>query len=560
MTTPVDEEEVVVELRLQPVVAGSDGWRGRSGGLIAAGLAAFIVVGIALGTAFGTGRPASTAAAIVPVASSGVSPAASRRPNQTPRSQLPPLPALEILGGQIPTERRLVYANGLQVLDLATGELTTSPRPWEDLLLPLGNDEVVCACMTRMLPAGDATTASVILRFERLDSSGATTIEREVTTFEDIVEVAEMDAGFTMAAGLSADNRFLYVLTAARRPPVWTVELQQIDVDSGELVSSTVLDEVTIDLDEPDPSPSASPETAQPDGSPPDGVYVWASALARSPDGARMVATVAYSEVRDDAWTGGFHEILVPLTDGGPGTAVTLETGRSIDPGTWCVAPPEFIDDDILVEVCSAPNGPNGQDAFHVNLFSTGGGSLDDVPLRVTQGVGQYQFSIALDRARRGVVSWDPVKHSLARVSVDDGEVVEREVARSMLPEEQPGDRGGYFGADPGIVLSPDGLRLYALGFARGPSDSGKPTGVWVFDAQTLNLIDHWAPRAMLTSIAVSADGRFVYAAGANGFDVLGNQTPWPGSVTVYDALTGQIQVIYGAVSRDSWVNFRPTP
>jgi hypothetical protein len=197
---------------------------------------------------------------------------------------------------------------------------------------------------------------------------------------------------------------------------------------------------------------------------------------------------------------------------------------------------------------------------FFVRRVSTTGGAADDVALRDTPWSGRYQLSTVLDRGRRAVLSWDPVEHSLARVSVDDGSIVAREVDPAMLPEPAANDRAGYFGAEPGIVLSEDGLRLYALGVALGPSDSGKPSGVWVFDGETLDLIDHWAPRAMLTSIAMSADGRFVYAAGANGFDVEGNQAAWPGSVTVYDALTGEIEVIYGQVSRDSWVNFRTLP
>lgn len=561
MTAPVDEEEVVVSLRLQPVVARPEGWRGRSSGLIAAGLVGFIVLGLALGAAFGDRRPASSAAAVVPVPSAAISPLASRRPNPTPRPQLPPLPVVQVIGGEIPTERRLVYANGLQMLDLATGELMTPARPYEDLVLPLANDGLVCACMTRLLPVGDTTTSSVVLRFERLDTSGAIIVEREVRTFDGIVEVPEMNLGFTLAAALSADDRYLYVLTASRRPPVWTVELQQVDVGSGELVGSTFLDELAIDPDEPEPSPSAPPATAKPDGSPPDGVLVWANALARSPNGTTMAATIAYSVVRGDIWTNAFRELLVPLEDGLPGTAVMLDAGTEVDPNGWCVGPPEFVDDELLVQVCMSPDGRQRKDAFYVRRLTTSGESIGDVALRAKPWKGYHKLAIAVDRGRRSVVTWDPVDHSLSRVTVDDGAVVEREVARRLLPNAKPITSRGYLGADPGLVLSPDGRRVYAVGFGIGPSDSGTPTGVWVFDAETLDLIDHWAPRAMLTSLAVSADGRFVYAAGASGFDVEGNQAPnWPGSVTVYDAQTGEIQVIYGAVSPDSWVNFRPLP
>ncbi len=558
MTSPTDEEDVIVELRLQPVVARPDGWRGRSSGLIAAGLVAFIVVGIALGTTFGTGRPASSAAAVVPEPSPLFAPS-TRRPTPTPRPQMPPLPVVEIVGGHIPTERRLVYANGLQILDLATGELTTQARPWEDLLLQIGDSEVVCVCMTRQDPVGDPVASTVVLRLERTDTTGRVAFEREVTTFEGVVAVPEMDLGFTMAAKLSADDRSVFVITATRRPPIWAVELHHVDASSGELISSMVIDELAIDVEEPEPSPSTPPATPKPDGSPPDGLHVWANALAISPDGATLAATVGYSIIRGDAWTSGFHEFLVPIADGRPGTATELASAE-IGNG-WCVAPPEFVDHAELVQVCTSPDGPFGPDRFYVRRVSTGGDPSDDVALRDTPWSGRYQLSIAVDRARRGVLSWDPVEHSLARVSLDDGTIIASEVARAMLPEPRSSDQGGYFGAEPGLVLSPDGQRVYAVGVALGPSDSGTPTGVWAFDAETLELVDHWQPRAMLSSLAVSADGQFVYAAGASGFDVEGNQAPnWPSSVTVYDALTGEVQVVYGAVSRDSWVNFRPVP
>jgi hypothetical protein len=558
MTAPNDEEEVVVSLRLQPVLARPQGWRGRSSSFVAVGLVAFIVIGVALGAAFDNGRPASSAAAVVPSGPSvAVSPGATRRPNPTRRPQLPPLPAVEVIGGAFPTERRLVYAQGMQVLDLATGELSSPPRPYEDLLLSLGGDELVCACMVHGPPTGDVTTATVTLRFERLDTSGLVLVERDVVTFDGVVEVPD-SPGFTMVAALSTDDRWLLVLTAVRRPPVWTVELHQLDATSGALVSSTALDEIPVDVEEPEPSPSASSPPAQPDGSPPDGIHVWANWLAKSPDGGYMAATIAYAEIRDDTWTGGFREWMVPLSEGQPGQAVPIAAEAQIRPNGWCVGPPEFVDAELLVQVCTSPDDrPQG---YHVRRVTTDGASLDNVDLPSAPSEPWIPLSAAVDRSRRAVLTWDPVEHRLARVSMDDGAVAVQDVARSMLPESNTSNRRGYFGADPGIVLSPDGQRIYTLGFGLGPGDSGTPSGVWVFDAETLNLVDHWLPRAMLTSLGVSADGRFVYAAGANGYDVEGNQSAWPSSVTVYDAATGEIQVLYGSVSRSAWLSFRQLP
>jgi hypothetical protein len=266
---------------------------------------------------------------------------------------------------------------------------------------------------------------------------------------------------------------------------------------------------------------------------------------------------VSYSEVEGDTWTGGFREWLVPLPEGQPGPAVAVAAAAQIDPFSWC-GPPEFVDDGLLVQVCTSSDGP--QPGFYVRRVMTAGETLDDIELPGDPSDQWYPLSTALDRSRRAILTWDPVRHTMARVSVDDAGVLVRDVARSMLPDAGASSRGGYLGAGPGLVLSPDGRRAYAIGFGHGSGDTATPTGVWVFDAETLNLVDRWLPRAMFTSLGVSADGQFVYASGANGFDVLGNQNPWPSSVTVYDAATGEVQVIYGEVTDEAWLSFHQLP
>jgi hypothetical protein len=71
---------------------------------------------------------------------------------------------------------------------------------------------------------------------------------------------------------------------------------------------------------------------------------------------------------------------------------------------------------------------------------------------------------------------------------------------------------------------------------------------------------EDWPARAFLASLGLSGDGRFVYASGAAGLDADGREDPWLASVTVYDAETGQIQVVYGSVAADGWVRFPPLP
>jgi hypothetical protein len=154
------------------------------------------------------------------------------------------------------------------------------------------------------------------------------------------------------------------------------------------------------------------------------------------------------------------------------------------------------------------------------------------------------------------VFEWDPVSHLMARVEVRTGNVRSSAVPQELRPIARDTRRYPSM-AFPGLVLSPDGQRAYAVGSAQGQST----TGIWVFDTATLELIDHWEARAAINSIAVSADGRFVYAAGAPGLDVDGNENQaWQASVTVYDAATGEQVRLYGEEGANAWLNFPARP
>ena len=51
--------------------------------------------------------------------------------------------------------------------------------------------------------------------------------------------------------------------------------------------------------------------------------------------------------------------------------------------------------------------------------------------------------------------------------------------------------------------------------------------------------------------MALSADGRFVYAIGAPGVDPAGHQSAYGSSITVYDAADGSIRLQAGQLQHD---------
>jgi hypothetical protein len=175
---------------------------------------------------------------------------------------------------------------------------------------------------------------------------------------------------------------------------------------------------------------------------------------------------------------------------------------------------------------------------------------------------GRSPLSAVIDPSRRAVFLWDQDRHDLIRVDVDSGRIDEVAVAPELIPGAGRAiGNEGYIGGSPGLVASADGSRLFALGIVGAVGGTlGAPSGIWVFDATSLTLVDHWPAHAFLASLGVSGDGRFVYASGAAGLDVNGRENPWLASVTVYDAITGEIQVVYGSVAGDGWVRFVPLP
>jgi hypothetical protein len=84
--------------------------------------------------------------------------------------------------------------------------------------------------------------------------------------------------------------------------------------------------------------------------------------------------------------------------------------------------------------------------------------------------------------------------------------------------------------------------------------------GVFVFDADSLELIDTYEPTADFISLAIGVDNRFLYAAGLPGVDALGRQMGSQGaSITVFDTSDGSTRVVAGQLG-GARITFGPEP
>ena len=59
-------------------------------------------------------------------------------------------------------------------------------------------------------------------------------------------------------------------------------------------------------------------------------------------------------------------------------------------------------------------------------------------------------------------------------------------------------------------------------------------------------MLGHWQPTADFASIAVSADGRYLFAAAQGGVDASGRSSPNRASITVFDTTDGSVDLIAG--------------
>jgi hypothetical protein len=450
--------------------------------------------------------------------SPGGSPTPTPSADATPEAS--PMPEL-LRNGDLPTPSRIMTLSGrgYRIADLATGELgnvlievgfgptTVLPRPrggW------------VCIC-------GEGQNV-VQLAIRSIDTNG---VVGAPTPLRDIVGTVDPSApedqgrqlpGVGVTAEASPDGRFGLIGWIRRDGASgWQLGADVLDLETLATVAST-----EFALDEP-MAVNGGARFRQP------------PIVRLAPAGDRILITSNWfvdppsvmPSLGADHWLASFD---------GRSIGVLANAGQTnnddcfeVDAGLIDVA--GAVDGAVYYQECSFPDRPTA-----IRRVEADGRLVSST--EIPGALGNIDGTVA-PPAGDAVYLWNPFETVLSKVNLRTGEL-------SVGEPQLPNPTGRTLSNDL-VVVSADGTRVYALGVESEDPETADSTGVYAFDASTLAALGHWAPMAALESIAVSDDGRHVYAAATGGVSATGEPGPEFGaSITAYDTSDGSIAVIAG--------------
>jgi hypothetical protein len=456
----------------------------------------------------------------------GSSPSPGGSPTSVPSgSAVPavsPMPKL-FRNGDLPTPSRIMVltGRGYHIADLGTGVLgpvliEKGYGPTTLLARPGGG--WVCIC-------GDGQNA-IRLSVKTVDANGVVGEPRPIRDVVGTNDPKESDALQPQNAGVSVtaspDGRFALIGWVRRDGAAgWQIGADVLDLETLATVASTeLLVDEPVAVDGRPRMRQAPIVRLSPGG---DQILLASQSFVDNPSLATPNAGV-------DHWLASFDgRSIGALADAG---ATSSDVCLEFDAGLIGGDPP--ADDAVYYAACWTPTGP-----FMVKRIAADGRlvSATEVP----GSLGGVDRGIRALPSGDAVFSWNPFDSVLSRLDLRSGEL-------SVGEPQRPNRTGLTDRLGDLIVVTADGTRVYALGIVSSdPGGPGDSAGVYAFDAATLAPLGHWAPQANLTSIAVSDDGRHVYAAASGGPSAAGEPGPEFGaSITAYDASDGSVALIAG--------------
>jgi len=477
------------------------------------------------------------------------SPTASGTDSPSQPSSLRPtasgLPVLQ-LNGALPDPAHVLVNTGAsyRIVDLSTGTLgdvsiRSHSGPTAIFARSTGGWSCICADWTGSSPTG------IDLTFESVAADGRPLQHAPLRTLrgagDPSLPTGDQPELVDVHASASADGRHAFVGWSERHGAAgWTGGVDVVDLSSGTVVGSTTL------------------AMAAPTGAGGRPTIRIAPQVTPGPSGGTVLIS-SFWFVNDpserppsgtDHWMASFDgSVIGHLAEAG---STADQSCGEIQSGP--------IDATMYYVICITPTGP-----IAIDRRAADGKAIDSTAVPGTSsGLEPGWLSLRLgDR----LYIWDPIMARLARfdlrtAAIDDA--TGTAAVPSSMPWDSIADVGRQIGRwmappvaakvflQPALVASTDGTRIYGLGVERPSGEgSGGSRGVYAFDAASLEPLGHWAPTADLASLAISPDGRFVYAAGQPGVDAAGNRAPYWASVTVYDTTDGSVRLIAGKLGTD---------
>lgn len=412
---------------------------------------------------------------------------------------------------------------------------------------------LMCLCLSESGIVSERPTVASV-RLDHLTADGTVISSREIASFDGEPDprdegtiVPDHPAHVLTAMAFSQGGRFGFVGWSLRAQPVWKNGLLVVDLQSGEIVSRRDLPDVTAGDGESRRVLDAPRVVGSADA---DALVLGRSWYEFTPGGKDWAIYTNDVDAFRVSFSGGTlgDPVAVPgMADCGD----TVRFGGALpDGGTWVACtrgrPFETI----------------------VRRVAGDGEILPDV--RVAGEEGIEGDTTALSRDGAALFAWDPASATLTRIDLASGETKTGEgltagadggplaaLGRWLAPVAAAKSflRGS-------VIVSPDGSRVYAIGVKAGVDgwETNGSAGVFVFDAATLELIEIYQPTADFVSLAIGADGRFVYAAGLPGVDTLGRRrVDQAASITAFDTADGSVRVIAGQLG-GGIISFRPEP
>jgi hypothetical protein len=517
-------------------LAAAGGWFGRIGQAATAAIALTVVGALVAVVVTRPPAPGKT-----PEPSAGDRPSAGAQATQLPKIFLTgdePNPASVVMRSE-----RGDFAS----VDLKTGSVNgplTSKSSASQVLVS-EDGKILCLCVAAS-GSIDGMATDMLVSLERYDSRGKLSSSRLIEQFsgepdprDEGTFIPERPAHVLTWVGFSDDGKYGLVGWSERAHPVWHSGVLVVNLGDGSIVSRQDLPDAT-------------------DGE---------ANTRRMVEAPRVVGTVGDGRV---AIAQNWYEWSPPASDMAsyaPSNAVFLASFRGGVLGGAAIVPAASSCSSLANRAGPMANGgfwlactDGGAGLTVLRRINPDGSPLADVRISGSGGIETDPTAVSVDGSTLFV--WDAHATRLSRVDIVTGEVTSGNgTARA---ESGPMVALGNWLAPAvaakswlrsGLAVSPDGTRVYALGVrdgGSGPETAGS-AGVFVFDATTLERTKVWQPTADYVSIAVSADGRLVYAAGLPGVDATGARfARQQASITVFDASDGSIRLIAGQLGSDA--------